>query len=263
MEATQLVKEMHALVGADALHHSVPGLSRREAARIKSDACRDMERERRASAEHVIVSAPGVLRGFDAMELRGDLRRTHALIAADGCVPYRTSWALSDRYNGAAVEALLRRDFETHGPPVVLRMDRATQHGVETVHQLLAAHKVLVLHGPPRYPAYYGQLERQNREHRAWLAGSSQADLDTMMAALNAMWRRRTLGWRTAAEAWAARTRLDVDRDALADEVYARAKRLRARLDHVAGPRGLAWRLAVKQALTNRGLLRVVPGGWC
>lgn len=26
---------------------------------------------------------------------------------------------------------------------------------------------VLVLHGPPHHPRFYGQLERQNREHRA------------------------------------------------------------------------------------------------
>jgi hypothetical protein len=263
-EAAALVKEMHALIGADALRHSVPGLSRREAARIKTEACREMERDRRAEVEHVIVSAPGVLRGFDAMELCGDGPRTHALIAADGCVPYRTSWTISGRYDGTAVEGLLQRDFEVNGAPLVLRMDRATQHRVPAVDALLAANKVLPLHGPPHYAPYYGQLERQNREHRAWLAGrTTRADLDTMMAALNAMWRRSTLRWRTAAEAWAARPMLDVDRDALAEEVNERAERLRRKLDTTPGPRDLAWRLAVKQVLTDRGLLRVEKGGWC
>lgn len=263
-EATVLVKDMHALIGADALRHSVPGLSRREAARIKGEVCREMERERRAGAEHVVVSAPGVLRGFDAMELCGDGPRAHALIAAGGCVPYRTSWAISGRYDGAAVEDLLQRDFEVNGAPLVLRMDRATQHGVPAVDRLLAANKVLPLHGPPRYAPYYGQLERQNREHREWLAGSTiHPDMDTMMAALNAKWRRSTLGWRTAAEAWAARPMLDVDRDALAEEVNERAERLRRKLDTIPGPRDLAWRLAVKQVLTDRGLLRVEKGGWC
>lgn len=262
-EAVHLVKEMHALIGADALRHSVPGLSRREAARVKREVRRELEHARRASAEHVIVSAPGVLRGFDAMELCGG-QRAHALIAADGCVPYRTSWAVSSRYDGAAVERLLERDFAANGAPVVLRMDRATQHGVPAVEELLVAHKVLPLHGPPHYAPYYGQLERQNREHRAWLAGSTNpADMDTMMAALNAKWRRSTLGWRTAAEAWAARPMLHLDRAAFAEEVNERATRLRHKLDITAGPRDLAWRLAVKQALTNRGLLRVVKGGWC
>jgi hypothetical protein len=263
-EATVLVKDMHALIGADALRHSVPGLSRREAARIKREVCREMERERRAGAEHVVVSAPGVLRGFDAMELCGDGPRAHALIAADACVPYRTSWAISGRYDGAAVEHLLRRDFERNGAPLVLRMDRATQHGVPAVDHLLAANKVLPVHGPPHYAPYYGQLERQNREHREWLAGSTiRPDMDTMMAALNAKWRRSTLGWRTAAEAWAARPILDVDRDALVEEVNERAERLRRKLDTAPGPRDLAWRLAVKQVLTNRGFLRVEKGGWC
>ena len=48
---------------------------------------------------------------------------------------------------------------------LVVRMDRAKAHRAPRVTALLDAHKVLVLHGPPRYPRFYGQLERQNREH--------------------------------------------------------------------------------------------------
>jgi hypothetical protein len=191
--------------------------------------------------------------------------RRHALIAADGCVPYRTSWAISERYDGRAVAALLDHDFTTNGAPLVLRMDRATSHTVPAVDQILCQHSVLPLQGPPYYARYYGQLERQNREHRAWLGDCSAApeDFEAMMAALNESWRRATLGWCTAGELWRQRPTLDVDRKQLFRDVHERAARLARRLDSTPRARDIAWRLAVKQALVERGLLRVENGGWC
>ena len=263
-EAAHLVEETHGLIGAEALRHSVPGLTRRAAAEIKSDTCRRLERERRSGTQRVTIAAPGILRGFDAMELAGRDVREHALIAADGCVPFRTSWTIAARYDGSAVADVLRRDFDRHGPPLVLRLDRATAHDVPAVQALLHDHHVLALHGPAYYARYYGQLERQNREHRQWLAASpGRLDLDAMMNALNSRWRRSTLGWHTAQEVWMAGPRIDVDRQALADDVNERAARLRRRLNATTKPQDLAWRLAVKQALIKRGLLRIEMGGWC
>lgn len=264
-EAAHLVQEMHGLIGAETLRHSVPGLTRRAAADIKADTCRAMERERRQGAERVTLAAPGVVRGFDAMDLgpRG-LGRSYALIAADGCVPYRTSWLLAPRYDGGAVAEMLRRDFDAFGAPLVLRLDRATSHDVPAVRKLLDTNQVLALHGPSYYAPYYGQLERQNREHREWLAAANgPVDLDAMMAALNGRWRRSTLGWKTAQELWQRRPVIDVDRNALAQDVNDRATRLRRRLNATPSPQDLAWRIAVKQALVNRGLLRIEKGGWC
>jgi hypothetical protein len=263
--AAHLVQESHGLMGAEALRHSVPGLTRRAAAGIKTDTCRVMERERRKGAQRVTVAEPGILRGFDAMELGGrGPGQGHALIAADGCVPFRTSWVVAPHYDGKAVADILGRDFDAFGAPLVLRLDRATSHDVPAVRDLLDANRVLALHGPPYYARYYGQLERQNREHREWLAASQgPVDLDTMMATLNGRWCRGTLGWRTAQELWQARPSIDVDRQALADDVNERAARLRRRLNAAPMPQDLAWRLAVKQTLINRGLLRIVKGGWC
>lgn len=264
-EAAGLVRELHGLIGAETLRHSVAGLTRRSAAGIKSDTCRQMERERRRDAERVTVVAPGIVRGFDAMDL-GPRGTAHdrVLIAADGCVPYRTSWAVTPHYDGRAVADILERDFDAFGAPLVMRMDRATAHDVREVRDLLAQCRVLELHGPAYYPRYYGQLERQNREHRAWLAASiGPPDLDAMMAALNRRWRRSTLGWSTAQELWERRPVIAVDRNALAEDVTERAARLRRTLGAPPTPQDLAWRTAVKQALVERGLLRVEKGGWC
>ena len=46
----------------------------------------------------------------------------------------------------------------------------------------LVVHLNRMLHGPARYPQYYGQHERQNREHQAWLAHSERVD-DAVFAA--------------------------------------------------------------------------------
>ena len=264
-EAARIVREMHGLIGAEALRHSVAGLTRRAAAAIKSDTCRVMERERRQGAERVTLAAPGIVRGFDAMELgRRGPGRSHVLVAADGCVPYRTSWAITSHYDGRAVADILRRDFDTFGAPLVLRMDRATAHDVPAVRDLLDWSRVLVLHGPSYYARYYGQLERQNREHREWLAAArGPVDLDVMMAALNGRWRRGTLGWCTAQELWQGRPAIDVDRNELAEDVHERAARLRRTLNAPISPHDLSWRIAVKQALVQRGLLRIEQGGWC
>ncbi len=81
-----------------------------------------------------------------------------------------------------------------------------------------------------------------------------------MCAALNGAWPRRTLGWKTATEVWNARQRIDVDRDALRDEVKDRAARLRREID-IQDDR--AERFAIEAALTQRQLLRRSAGGWC
>ena len=142
---------------------------------------------------------------------------------------------------------------------------------IETrVRELLQTHGVLVLHGPPRCPRFYGQLERQNREHRAWAVELArlpleeiQGRLEEMLLSVNEVWRRRTLHWKTASEVWAARPRLAVDRKELREEVSERTARIRAQLQHRGGPADLAERLAIEQALETRGFLHQQAGSWC
>jgi transposase InsO family protein len=260
-QAVALLYQLRGLVGVEALRHACPGLTRRGAARIKAQSCTAMERERRASAAHVEVAGPGVVRGFDSMEMG---RTGHLLVAADAAIPFRTSWCLEPRYDGASVARMLADDFARYGPPLVVRFDRARQHDVPAVDEVLTRNGVLPLHGPAHHPQYYGQLERLNRDQRAWLRGHSGAvdsgTVDYMMESLNNQWPRRRLGWTTAAQEWSARPAIDVDRVKLRKEVEATCRRLLAR--HDVNPT-VGWRLAVKQALTWRGLLRVKPGGGC
>jgi len=185
-------------------------------------------------------------------------------------VPYRTQMRIARRYDTQLVTQALRSDIEANGAPLVYRLDRASVHDAPAVREVLDAHQVLVLHGPPRCPRFYGQHERQNREHRAWADELALLPfeeigprLEEILEAVNKLWRRRTLGWKTAYEAWSARPRLEIDRRALSEEVSERAARIGRQLQHRGKPADLAERLAIEEALETRGYLRQQIGGWC
>jgi transposase len=252
------VIELHGLVGAESLARSVEGVSRRRAAELKHEVLTEVERARKAECARVEITEPGAVRAFDAMHLA----RGFALNAADACVPYRTSCVHTDAYDADQVAAVLEADFRAHGAPLVLRDDCARCHTAPAVMSVLHDHRVALLQSPPYYPQYNGQHERQNREHRDWLAwcehtsDDMQLELDRMKSALNERWLRPTLGWKSAAQVWNTRRSFDDERGSFLDEIDERAARLRNRgLD----PR-LAMRLAIEQALTQKGYLRITSG---
>jgi len=264
------VRELRGLVGAEALRRAHPDLSRRQAQVIKRETLTELERERRRACTRIAVTQPGIVRGFDAMDRGRDVRTRYVLVSGDAAVPFRTSLVAAERYDASSVASALARDFHEHGAPYVLRMDRASVHGAPEVRAVLAQHRVLVLHGPAYYPRFYGQLERQNREHRAWLdaAGASlDDDLDAHLArlrcALNARWKRPTLGWRTAHEVWAARPQVTFCRDELARLVANRQRHLLASEKRDKLSDDLAERLAIEQTLTSLGWLRVETRDGC
>jgi hypothetical protein len=269
-QASTLVRSLRGQIGVEALRHAVPALTRRQAAWLKAEVLTRLERERKAGLVRVEVTQPGVLRAMDGVHYRAARGPLWALIAADGAVPYRTSVAVGRHYDAGLVARALAADLECHGAPIVYRLDRAKAHAAPQVRSVLARYEVLVLHGPPRCPRYYGQLERQNREHRAWddaLRGLDDDEaascLQEMLEVVNERWPRRMLGWRTASQAWNARVPLDVDRRALCDEVNERATHIACSLAGRGQPADLAERLAIEQALEARGYLRRQRGGWC
>lgn len=261
----EIVRSTHGLCGAGSLGR-MTGLSRRICAGIKRRELREMEHERKARCASVTIGAPGIVRGFDAMHVQSTDGKAYWLVAADAAVPYRTSIVTVPAYDAAHVMAALIADFETHGPPLVLRLDRIACQRTPEVYDLLTRYQVLPLHGPPRHPLFYGQLERQNREHRAWyevLEPVSLRELATageaMRQALNTLWARPTLDGCTAEQAWAQRKPVDVDRRELVIDVDKRMSGL-----VTSGVERLrAQRIAIESALTERGLLTINQGGWC
>ncbi len=268
--AEQIVRALNGLIGAAALSHAVAGLSRRQAARIKGTTLTLLERERQETLNRISVDRAGLIRGLDAMHLSTQDAKCYALICADAAIPYRTTAMLGEHYDAALVACTIKRDFSAHGAPLILRADRARAHDSPLVKKILEEHQVLMLHGPPRYPCFYGQLERQNREHRAWLAAlidpvgqPMQALLEQMIYCLNTLWPRHALGWKTAAEAWNGRANIKINRQAFKKEVQDRARHLDRHIDLRAKPADLVERLAIEQTLANLGYLHRQQGGWC
>ncbi len=265
-KARALLSDARGCLGAVALAKAT-GLSRREAAAVRASVITSREQQRPAQSVRVEV-APGVIRGLDG--LIAAKTKTPVLIAADGSVPYRTSVVPVAAYDGPAVAKVLSADFETHGAPLVLRCDRWKAHSVPEVLEVLRKHQVLLLQGPPHCPGYYGQLERQNREHRAWLNWTGPLGPDElarecalMLEVFNEVVPRRKLGWRTPAVAWRSCAKPSVEREELAMEVEQRRRRLEEDEAIRRGHPGLAGRLAIEAALIHRGLLRLTKGGWC
>lgn len=266
----QHVRDLRGLVGADSLRQTFPGVSRRQAASIKHRTLTALERERKQAVRHVRVAIPGVVRGFDAVHLHVAEHRCYALIAADACVPYRTTARSVPRYDGPSVAETVEQDIALHGAPLVYRMDRASAHRVGEVKEVLDQHAVLLLHGPAHYPCFYGQHERQNREHRGWLGATDDVapelldpELAVMTHALNELWRRRTLDWKTAGELWRCRPNLQENRIELRHEVSELAARFERQLADHRDAHDRAWRLGIEHALTQRGYLHVDNGRWC
>src|SRR5258706_8796028 len=263
-----LVRVSEGLLGADTLRRSVHGISRREAAVIKSKTETAMERERKAAAVRVLIAVPGVLRGFDSLDLATTEGMRHFLACTDGCVPFRTSSDLVKHYDSHAVAKILDRDFTEDRAPLVLPDDPAKQHESPEVNAVLAKHGVLLLHGPPRYGQFYGQHERQNREHRGFLrhpgvvtARAVKRAIPRMLNVLNAVWKRASLGWKTSREVWMERLALNVDRAKLRAHVDALEVKIGRKLVARGKSAVQARRFAIEAALTQMGLLCRVSGG--
>ena len=265
-----LVRETRGVFGADALRRAIVGVSRREAAGIKREVCTQVERERKAAAARVVVTVPGLMRGFDAMHTASKLGRSYALCSGDAAVPYTTSILVTARYDGPSVRLALERDFQDNGVPLVMRLDRFSAHGCPRVQSLFSALGVLVLQGPAHYPCFYGQLERQNRERRGWLRALGcpthdelVSELERSRVLLNSSLARRSLGWCTAEARWCQRPTLTVDRAAFREEVAERDARYRARLapQSPGVDADLAYRLAVINTLKHHGWLSLESRG--
>lgn len=264
-EAQEIVRSLRGQIGAEALAHA-SGLTRRQAAAVKGEVMREMELERKAQCGRVTVRRAGVMRGFDQLVVQTAQGRAYALISADASVPFRTSVHTTERYDAEAVATAIEKDIRDHGAPLVWRADRCAAHRTERVQAVLQSHGVFALHGPPRHPQYYGQLERQNAEHRALLAWCDvrpdlralDSELRDLIVALNELRCRRSLNWKTPAEAWVSRAMVTPqERDEFADQVYASLSRI-GKAETIEPER--AMRLALEQALVSRGYLSITWG---
>lgn len=265
-----LIDATRGQTGIRALRQKFPEVSRRQTAYIKRVTVGTFQRRRREHIQRIDFSTPGVVRGFDAMFVKTTVGLRYLLVAVDAACNFRTTLELVETYDQDTVLRALERDFATHGAPLVLRLDRASCHRTEKIQAFCARLGVLMLHGPPHHPRYYGQLERGNRDHRGWLdlvgllsEEEVRREIGEMRAALNDLVPRSKLAWSTATEAWDRRLQLGIDRVEFARDITARAAELRLEPAPKGATEDRPERLAIEEALTQRGFLSRRTEGWC
>jgi hypothetical protein len=248
----------------------ITGGSRRVCAAVKKRFLAESEMKRKRSSLRVQIAAPGIVRSFDQLYIWVDGIKRLLLICADAFCAFRTTIELVDHYDSATVARVIADDIRRWGAPLVWRFDRASSHLTTLVLDLLLGAGVLPLCGPARYPCYYGQMERMNREHREWMSlgpelthGNIGNELNEMCKVLNTVTIRPILEYRSAAALWADRVSPSIDRRELLSEVYDVATDRYAELGQGKDNELNSWRYAAESALTRRGLISIETGAWC
>jgi hypothetical protein len=228
------------------------------------------------------VTSPRIaVSGATTALVRRTTMRKAFLAPWDPMVEQMWLYSLADAQRETGVEVHFSGLFITHHhsdvtptrsnlPEFTRRFHRDMSCGLHTLlcarkydapRELFDDRRVLPLHGPPRHPRYYGQLERQNREHRVFLDALRDATLDDaeaviaqMRIALNDRYPRPSLAGDTAAAVWAKRPALPDDRAQMRAEVTELAARIERdqKLEHT-----IAWRYAVENALIKRSYLTI------
>ena len=125
-----VVRSLRGLVGAESLRRSVVGISRRQAAAIKRDTLIAMERERVEAAERITITAPGIVRGFDAMHVATTAAQTLKFGKAGFVAGHRLS---VDQAGGDFKRAqCLDYEREAFGPVVPIAGEKPHPRGAPT-----------------------------------------------------------------------------------------------------------------------------------
>ncbi len=264
----EILDEERGQTGAVVLSKRTGG-SRRACATVKEDYLTNRERERKRTSLRVRISFPGLMRSFDQLFVRIDGIKRVLLVCADALVPFRTSITLVDAYDAVNVARVIATDIAMWGAPLIWRFDRARSHLTKMVLDLLDSWGVLPLCGPPRYPGYYGQMERMNLEHRQWLrlgplltARNIAYELGRMRIVLNERVIRPILNYRTAAGVWEERSPPTIDRRQLKQEVHDMAASRYGELVGKKDAEQISWRWAIETAMRNSGLVSIERGAW-
>jgi len=174
----------------------------------------------------------------------------------------------------AAIAALAAL-FREHGAPLVLKADNGSPFTAHATRTLLDDWNVTPLYSPPRTPSYNGSCEagigglKSRTRQLAAYEGDQEAwtveHLEAARSMANEEHYPRRLHGRTAAEVWRARVPISSEerrrfRDAVDRLRRSLAEELQSSLFEAlhAADRASLDRMAVPQALVERGLLRVL-----
>jgi len=209
------------------------------------------------------IAAPMVMWSEDGTKFKGIGKKRELLVLQDECARYKINWKLSkSSANAAIVVSYLRKAFEKHGAPLVLKHDGDSIFHEECVRQLLDEFCVVDLTSPPSYPQYNGKKERSMRDIKGYeralrrnrVGDSLEERIGLTMTDLNDDRPRPVLGGMTAAEVFQQKRIRLPDRRRFKIEVETRQLELEAKAGSCKEIQA-ARRKAVIEVLSHYGLL--------
>ena len=187
---------------------------------------------------------------------------------------YHICWLPVADEKAETIIPILRRLFEQHGPPLVLKSDNGAAFIAEDALELLKQWRVLALFSPPRLPSYNGAIERSNTTLKVYTHTSavsdrhpfrwSSADLARAVTVANQFTRPWGASGETPAERWQSRPLIsEHGRRQLLDLVEQQLPVARHDLgfgdELSASDRRAASRMAISRSLRQLGQLTATP----
>jgi len=209
------------------------------------------------------VIAADVMWSEDGAGFRQRGKKHELLVLQDECARYKVNHRLvAGPAKAADVCAYLRKAFEAHGAPLVLKHDNGAIFQAEEVKELLQEYGVVELTGPKYYPCYNGKKERSIRDIKTYARamrrdlpeGSLESRIDAAIEDLNDHRPRPVLGGRTAQEVYRQQRRNLPDRERFRQDVD-RREQLLLKEATTRAEQGCARRKAVEQVLISYRLL--------
>jgi transposase InsO family protein len=141
-----------------ALKKVFPDIARRVLEQILFAVRRVLRIGRRRQLARLTWTRAGALWAADFTQLAGR-GSAHAFSVRDLASGKALHVSIVPAESAEVVVTVLLDLFESHGPPLVLKMDNGSAFEAETTKDLLSAHGVLTLFSPPATPAYNGACE--------------------------------------------------------------------------------------------------------
>lgn len=148
------LREHGADQGVSDLQSRYGDLARREV-RDLVQRTRRVWQKRGQVVQRLTWTQPGSVWAMDHTQVRA----CRVLSCRDLASSYQPLWQRVDAENAARTVERLSVTFDTHGPPLVLKVDNGSGVKNEVVRNLCALHGVLLLPSPPRTPQYNGACE--------------------------------------------------------------------------------------------------------
>jgi transposase-like protein len=140
-------------------------ISRRELSTLIADARQECNRHQRLRWCQVDWTVPNLAWAIDATEAKDEHSKLILIATRELASRFFLEPKLSFQApDGFLVAEHLRRLFQTHTPPLILKRDNGSIFDAQPVNQVLAEFGVIPLNSPSYYPPYNGSIENGIRE---------------------------------------------------------------------------------------------------